>query len=114
MEFLAMANHRKAIRAEIADSIESCRTMQAEALSQSSLGKGAHQFNPLGVTVLIAAVSRLLVLEKIQGMSVGHAEALTIVEHCIAQLTSDAEPGRKPRSPVRVRRQKRTAKSGSR
>lgn len=81
MEFMALANHRSAIRAEIASYAEQFRLLQAEALSGLLEGYGIHlEAPPLGLLVLVTALSRVLVLEGSLGVTCGHAEAITMVE----------------------------------
>lgn len=90
LEFMAMANHRKSIRAELASSSEAVRTMQAKALAQLPAGKRSPQMNAFGITVLMAGVSRLLVLEKTLGISVGHKQARAMVEDWIESNAPDS------------------------
>lgn len=82
LEFMALANHRKAIKVEIARYAEFARGIQTEAVGRT-LGDGAldpTEFPPAGVAVLIAAVARALVMEENVGIQAGHAEARAIVE----------------------------------
>lgn len=99
IEFMAMANHRKDIRSELIKSGELVRKLQAEELSKLSLGEGAKIFDPLSLTVLIAGVSRVLVMENTLGISLGHAEASAIVEKCLRQVEKSAKPKPKARAP---------------
>src|SRR3954452_3155347 len=81
MEFMALANHRPAIRAEIASYAEHFRRMQAEAVSEALHSIGiALDAPPSGLLVLATALSRVLVLEGSLGATSGHAEALAMVE----------------------------------
>ncbi len=94
LEFMALANHRKSIAVEIARYAEYARSLQAEAvaraLSRSTLDPGAYP--PHGVTVLIAAVARALVMEENVGITSGHAEARSIVESLLRRLEAQHAP----------------------
>jgi AcrR family transcriptional regulator len=98
MEFMAMANHRKAIRSEIVSSGEKARKLQADALSKLGIGNGEHQSSSLGITVLLTGISRLLVMEEALGLSSGHKEASAMVENWVRQLDKClvAPPGTAP------------------
>jgi len=87
VEFMAMANHRKLIGAEIARYVERFRAMQAEMLVRV-LGDGVvdaragdlKRCPPAGLSMLLAGVSRALIMEASLGISAGHAEAIAFVE----------------------------------
>jgi AcrR family transcriptional regulator len=83
MEFIALANHRKAVRAEIASAAERFRAEQMEGL-EAVLGRygiSADQCPPMVFTVLLSSISRFLVIEQVTlGMSTGHAETVAFVE----------------------------------
>jgi hypothetical protein len=108
MEFAALANHRKAIRAEIAAYAERFRSLQVEALSSVLKGYGidSEAFPPAAVIVLINAIARILAMERALGMTAGHAEMLALVERYLARFEGDppakeirgTRPRRKPSS----------------
>ena len=81
-EFLALANHRKAIQAEIAEVADRFRKVQLEALSGVFEGYGIDPelFPPSAIAVLMAAIPRVIVIEEALGMSAGHSEARALVE----------------------------------
>ena len=86
LEFVALANHRKAIRAEIASYAERFRTMQLEAISsilaeRDSLPNG---ITPTTILVAMAGVSQLVALERALGVSGGHDEALAVIERYLS------------------------------
>lgn len=99
MEFMALANHRKVIRAEIVRSIESYRAMQAAALSQLQQDGRLNTIPPFGMSVLMTGISSVLVMEEALGISTGHAEARGVFEGWLSQL----EQVRKPKLPSRSR-----------
>jgi hypothetical protein len=113
-EFMAMANHRKAIRAEIASSTEDARKVLADALGAFPFDKGSDMRSPLGLTVLIAGISRLLVMETSLGISLGHGEARAIVENWIRQIEKDSAPRAKTRTQKPPQRTRRAAKASLR
>ncbi|CAN7318085.1 TetR/AcrR family transcriptional regulator [Phenylobacterium sp. LjRoot225] len=100
IEFMALANHRKAIKVEIARYAEFARGMQAQTVAQV-LGDDmlARDFPPVGVTVLIAAVARSLVMEENVGIYGGHAEARVIVELLLRRAQPDHAPKLPPAPP---------------
>lgn len=88
MEFIALANHRKVIRAEIARYAERFRMQQIEALA-NVLGRdrvAAQSLPPVVLSVLLTSLSRVLVMEQALGMSAGHAETIQLVERWLGQL----------------------------
>jgi TetR/AcrR family transcriptional regulator len=102
MEFIALANHRKAIRAEIAHSAEQFRLAQIEALS-SVLERyeiPPDVCPPSVLTVLISSLSRVLVMERVLlGMSAGHDDTHAFVEQALQRLEGDPIPAVTPESP---------------
>src|SRR4051794_4789423 len=81
MEFMALANHRPAIRTEIASYAEQFRRLQADAVSDALQWHGVTlEAPPLGLIVLMTALSRVLMLEGSLGATSGHTEALGMVE----------------------------------
>jgi AcrR family transcriptional regulator len=88
IEFMALANHRKAIREEIAAMTERERRRRAEILgslinldSVPLDGRSA-----AGLNVLLIGVARTLVMEQGLGVSLGHADANRLVEWGLRQL----------------------------
>lgn len=85
LEFMGLANHRKAIRAEIAAWSDRWREMQITALNfivrEHDLDTG--DFPPAGIAVVIAAVGRMLILEQALGATTGHLEAVALVNRIV-------------------------------
>jgi AcrR family transcriptional regulator len=96
MEFTALANHRKELRAEIAYYAERFREEQSKAVAAAlqRYGRDVDELPPLVAVVLTMGVSQLLVIERTLGMSVGHAETVEIVERYLRQL--EGEPAVSP------------------
>jgi AcrR family transcriptional regulator len=92
LEFAALANHRKAIRAEMAASAERFRTMQLDAVTailapEDARGDAASDaprlpagITPAAVLVALAGIAQLVTLERALGVEGGHAETLAAVE----------------------------------
>jgi AcrR family transcriptional regulator len=91
-EMMALANHRKAVRNELAEGATRLRQMQIDALSEllQQLGVTNDVMRPDAVMVLIASVSRVMVMEKSLGVSTGHKNTLAMVEHYLEKLEGDS------------------------
>lgn len=88
VEFMALANHRKAIGAEIAAYVTRTQKLQALALAQllAKAGVDLTAYPPAGVTLMLAGIARALVMEQGIGMDFGHAEAAGIVARWLKRL----------------------------
>jgi AcrR family transcriptional regulator len=93
MEFVALANHRKALKAEIAYYAERFREEQQKALSTvlQRYEVDPARVPPLVWSVLMTSVSQVLVMEQALGMSAGHAETVEFVERYLHRLEGDPE-----------------------
>jgi AcrR family transcriptional regulator len=91
-EMMALANHRKAVRTELAEGATRLRRMQIDALSEllERLGVTNDVLRPDALMVLIASVSRVMVMEKSLGVSAGHENTLAMVEHYLLTFEGDA------------------------
>jgi AcrR family transcriptional regulator len=91
MEFVALANHRKTIRAELARHAERFRAVEIDALSgvMQRHGISPDEYPPAAMAVLIASLSRVLMLERALGMSAGHAELLELIEQRLRTFDGD-------------------------
>jgi AcrR family transcriptional regulator len=94
MEFMALANHRKEMRAEIAYYAERFRDEQRQAVTAAlqRYDVGTHDVPPVVWTVLMTSLSRFLVLEQALGMSGGHAETMELVESYLRRLEGEPRP----------------------
>lgn len=88
MEFAALANHRKDIRAEIGRFAEALRAQQLEIMTEvfERYAVDVASYPAVTLLVLMTSVSRLLVMEERLGMSTGHAETRALVERLIDQF----------------------------
>jgi AcrR family transcriptional regulator len=94
MEFMALANHRKEMRSEIAYYAERFRDEQRKAVTAAleRYGVATSELPPVVWTVLMSSLSRFLVLEQALGMSAGHAETIELVESHLRRLEGDPRP----------------------
>jgi AcrR family transcriptional regulator len=87
-EYLALANHHEAIRAEIAAYTTQVRTIQADALASifraHDIDTGG--FPPWAVMMLIESVSRLLLIDSSLGVTIGHDELTAFVEQYLRRF----------------------------
>lgn len=86
LEFVALANHRKAIGAEIVAHSDAMRARQAETIERilgARFGDGA---TPAGFAFVLAGIGRALAMESEIGITAGHAEARTYVETLLDRL----------------------------
>jgi AcrR family transcriptional regulator len=98
MEFLAMANHRKAIRQHMADHCEAMRRREAEIFAQV-LGErlaGPGGVPPAGLSLVLAGIGRALVMEGGLGVTAGHEEARAFVEQWLDKLVPLPDKSREP------------------
>ena len=102
-EFMALSNHRKSIRTEIATVTESVRTLQLDALT-AKFGEGARPWGDLSLPalqLLLSSLPKFLNLEKGVGVEMAHAE---LVEAFEGHLDSIEPPAtRKPTARKRSR-----------
>ena len=89
LEFMALGNHRKLVRAETAKHGEALRRMQLEAVERYFAQRGiAPQIQPGALMLILASTGFLMMLEADAGMSVGHAEAEAFILATIQSLES--------------------------
>ena len=92
MEFMALANHRKTIRKELAEFADEFRRIELRALSShlEAYGLASDDVPPEAVLVGIAALSRTVVMEEALGMSVGLGETRALVERVLDRYEGPA------------------------
>ncbi|MGV0813084.1 TetR/AcrR family transcriptional regulator [Mycolicibacterium boenickei] len=81
MEFMALANHRKAIRSEIAGYADRFRDLEEAAMTSALQAHGVDtdEFPPVVMSMIVASLARILVLEQGLGISRGHSQAQEFV-----------------------------------
>jgi AcrR family transcriptional regulator len=87
-EFVALANHRKSIRTEIARYAERSRAAQLEALSAAlqAAGIAPDQIPPIVALLLMTGLTQVLALERGLGVTAGHEAASSFVQSVIERL----------------------------
>jgi AcrR family transcriptional regulator len=82
MEFMALANHRKAIRSEIAAYADRFRDLEERTVAQSLQAHGVDTtaFPPVVMSMIVASLARILLLEQGLGIDRGHAEATAFID----------------------------------
>lgn len=95
IEFAALANHRKAIRAEIARYAERSRAVQLDALAAALAAAGvpADEVPPIAALLVMTGLSQVLALEQALGVTAGHEATLEFVESAIARLERASQGG---------------------
>ncbi|ORA63309.1 TetR family transcriptional regulator [Mycolicibacterium elephantis] len=91
-EFMALGNHRKSIRAEIAAATESVRRVQLKALT-AKFGKNARLGGDLSLPALLLLISGLpkfLNLEEGIGVKTAHAEVIKAFERYLDSVEPPA------------------------
>lgn len=81
-ELAALANHRKAVRSELAVFAEQFRRQQEEALPAilERCGIGPEIVPPLAAPVILTGLTRIIGVERDLGLTTGHAELRELVE----------------------------------
>ncbi|WP_024440563.1 MULTISPECIES: TetR/AcrR family transcriptional regulator [unclassified Mycobacterium] len=88
-EFMALANHRKAIRAELKTYAERVRDIETAAVAVALRARGIDTklYPPIAISMLIAQTGRSLCNEDAVGVTLGHAELREFVERQLQLLT---------------------------
>ena len=88
VEFVALANHRKAIKKELARYAERFRAAQLDAIAAALAVGGIRkqQLPPVVGLLLMTGVSQVLALEDAIGITTGHDETMKFVERTIRGL----------------------------
>ncbi|KPM52339.1 TetR family transcriptional regulator [Frankia sp. R43] len=105
MEFTALANHRKAIRAEIAAYSRTFRKLELDALTEAlkDYGVDHERWPPVSLILAMTAISRFLQIEEDFDVTVGHAEMVAVIEREIRALEGERRQriGSSPKTVVR-------------
>jgi len=92
LEFMAMAYHNEAIRAQIASNTVKSREIEAEAIARHLKERGIEpRLSPQLVSVLTNALARLLIQEGTLGILAGHEEAETLVDQSLSAFEAWGE-----------------------
>jgi TetR/AcrR family transcriptional regulator len=95
IEFVALANHRKAIKAELARFAERFRAAQQTAVASALAAAGIDedQLPPVVGLLLMTGLAQVLGLEQMIGVTTGHAETKAFVDELLAGL--DVRPAKR-------------------
>jgi len=106
LEFLALANHRKAIRSELAAYSARFRELQEQALARVVQAHGVTLDKPSlpALTLLLSGLPRILAMDDAVGLHRSRGEVLALVEEYLERYDlpavgdpsaddGDAEPG---------------------
>jgi AcrR family transcriptional regulator len=87
-EFMALANHRKAIGAVLKSYAERVRDIETAAVTMVMRANGIdlQQYPPVAISMLIAQTARSMSNEAAIGVSQGHAELREFVERYLRRL----------------------------
>jgi len=88
-ELIVLASHHEAIRAEIVRQAEQFRATQTQAVAELLARRGVDTATlpPAGIVMIASALARTMDSEAALGISLGHAEALALVERTLAAWT---------------------------
>jgi AcrR family transcriptional regulator len=87
IEFVALANHRKAIRAEIARYAERFRAAQLDALAAALESHGVDEvMPPIVALLLMTGVTQMLAIEQALGVTAGHDTTVAYITDAIARI----------------------------
>ena len=88
IEFVALANHRKAIRAEIARYAERFRAAQLDAVTTAlrTLGVTDLELPPIVALLLLTGLSQVMALEDALGVSSGHDTTRAFIERTLGRV----------------------------
>jgi len=90
-EVVALANHRKALRTEIAELAASLRAEQIAALAPVLRRAGITDvIDPEAFVMLANALGQVLVMEEALGLTVGHAAARALVDGILSEYDDAA------------------------
>lgn len=91
MEYVALANHRKELRAEIARYAELFRREQIAALTAAMARYDVdfEEFSPTVLMVLMTGATQALVQERILDIAIGHDETMRFAERWLTFLEGD-------------------------
>ncbi len=91
-EFMALANHRKAIRTELKAFAERVRDIETAAVAVALRARGLDldDYPPVAISMLIAQTARSLCNEDAVGVTLGHDELRAFVERQLELLTARA------------------------
>jgi AcrR family transcriptional regulator len=90
-EFLALANHRKAVKAVMVENSRKFRRMQLDHLAEvlESYGLDPDEWPPAAIIVLMSSIARYLRTDETFGVDAGGRETVALVERHITALEGE-------------------------
>ena len=94
-EFLAMANHRKAIRSEISAYAMRFRDLEEGVVTLALKARGVdlELFPPVVMSMIMGGLARMVMHEQGLGITHGHAEATAFIQRCLDRFEMPAWDG---------------------
>jgi AcrR family transcriptional regulator len=94
LEYMAMTNHRKEIRAAAAKHSIQARALEVEAWTRILTERGVDlkKFPPAGVAVILSSLARIIAMEASVGMAAGHSEAAVLARGWLSSLQQSGRP----------------------
>lgn len=91
VEYMALANHNDAIRAETVEFGERLRRtgLSKVAARLGETAGGTDTLDPFAITMAVQSIGAILGMETALGISGGHAETRALVQWCLDQLQPD-------------------------
>jgi AcrR family transcriptional regulator len=86
LEFMALANHRPAVREHMAEHSTEMRRRQVAVLDRLVGAELGERCAPAGLSLVLAGIGRALVMEGGLGVTEGHAEAIAFVDRWLDTL----------------------------
>ena len=98
IEFMALGNHRKTIRAEIAETSERSRKVQLDALAATRKNRAGSndEIADAALLFLMAGIPKVMLMESDLGLSTGHTETLDLITRYL-DWTEPAQPSKQSR-----------------
>jgi AcrR family transcriptional regulator len=95
VEFIALANHRKTLSAEIADRAQQARDIQAEMLAKVIARSSVLPpiCSPLSLAIMLNGIARTLVNEESIGIVRGHEDVRAVVDWAISLISGTPAAG---------------------
>jgi AcrR family transcriptional regulator len=90
LEFMALANHRPAVREHMAAHSTEMRRRQVNVIDRLVGAQLGERCAPAGLSLVLAGIGRALVMEGGLGVTEGHAEAIAFVDRWLDTLLPPA------------------------
>ena len=92
-EFVALANHRKAISAELKSYAERVRDIETAAATVALRAHGVdlNEYPPVAISMLVAQIARSLCNESAIGVTEGHEQMRDLVERYLNRFAATAQ-----------------------